>query len=202
MPSRLEDSEDLLEAVQRPLKNRELPELTVVSVGGRVLKRTRRRIDPRTNRFQHDPDFRIRFWAYVRKTDKCWEWQGAILSTGYGQFSHKKQRISAHRLAYILEYGQIPEGLLVCHKCNNRSCVRPSHLYAGTAKQNFADAIKAGAIRFGERHHSSKIDWNQAATIRELAANGVSQRKIAKQFNIAQTSVGAIIRHETWTRPR
>ena len=90
-----------------------------------------------------------RFWAKVEKTDACWEWQSRIApATGYGNFAIWKQgrRTTwlAHRLAWFLTNGAIPKGLCVLHKCDNRRCVRPDHLFLGTAADNVHDCIAKG----------------------------------------------------------
>lgn len=89
-----------------------------------------------------------RFWAKVNKADECWEWTGSRVWNGYGQFRNGKV-VYAHRYAYELWFGPIPDGLLVCHVCDNRSCVRPEHLFLGDYQDNAQDASKKGRTRNG-----------------------------------------------------
>lgn len=86
-----------------------------------------------------------RFWAKVRKSDGCWEWTGSI-SRGYGQMSSKRGEspYKAHRLSYKIAHGEIPDGKQINHTCDNRVCVRPDHLYAGTQKENVRDVWERG----------------------------------------------------------
>lgn len=94
-----------------------------------------------------------RFWSYVRKTDSCWLWTGGLVH-GYGHF----QQTRAHRFAYELANGPIPKGLMVCHRCDVRNCVRNdgpnSHLFLGSAFDNMGDAAAKGRMPKGDNHSS------------------------------------------------
>lgn len=89
-----------------------------------------------------------RFWKKVNKTPDCWEWIRCLSSYGYGKFALNGESITAHRVAFYLEHGRFPEKFLL-HKCDNRRCVRPSHLWEGTQADNMHDAIAKG------RHNSA-----------------------------------------------
>lgn len=84
-----------------------------------------------------------RFWNKVEKTNTCWIWIASTRS-GYGAFKLHGKVISAHRLVWQWNYGEIPGGLNVLHICNNRRCVNPTHLYLGTHKDNVRDSIANG----------------------------------------------------------
>jgi len=90
------------------------------------------------------------FWAEVEKTDGCWLWRAALSTNGYGQTSRDGVQIRAHRLAWELERGPIPVGLLVLHRCDVPTCVNPDHLFLGTNKDNSRDMAAKG--RDGNQH--------------------------------------------------
>lgn len=159
-----------------------------------------------------------RFWSQVDKNGPiipyigtpCWIWIGTNSSTGYGEFGANKDHYSAHRFSYQLHYGEIPNGFLVCHKCDNRPCIRPDHLFAGTQSDNIKDMYKKGrqnknpkprnpeCVPRGERHHKTQLTTEKVIYIRELHESGMSQREIARQLKIHHATVGHVVRREVW----
>ena len=86
------------------------------------------------------------FMNKVQKTDTCWIWKGKITPHGYGHQTRRNSTSFAHRISYEYHTGKIPEGKMILHKCNNKLCVNPDHLYAGTAYDNAQDAIRDGVL--------------------------------------------------------
>lgn len=84
------------------------------------------------------------FFRHVDKTDNCWLWVGAKTKNGYGKLGRDLKTISAHRYSFEIHNGAIPDGMLVCHQCDVRSCVNPHHLFLGTHKDNYIDCVNKG----------------------------------------------------------
>lgn len=120
------------------------------------------------------------FWSRVTKTDGCWTHSGSLGShgypqaTGFGRYSEP-----AHRVSWLIHHGSIPAGLFVCHRCNNRLCVRPDHLYVGTHKQNMDDMARVGHPRRKlTEDNVREIRSSRDASTRLAARMGVTQRVV------------------------
>jgi hypothetical protein len=134
----------------------------------------------------------------------CMEWQGAITaSTGYGKVKSAGRAIDTHRAAWIALNGPIPNGLHVCHTCDNRSCINGTHLFLGTHSENMLDAARKGRLPRNNKHGiespAAKLTEAQVLEIHFLALTGMfTQKQIAEQYGIERTTVGGIKRGESW----
>ena len=144
-----------------------------------------------------------RFLDKVDRSGNCWEWKGSILLCGYGQFRFMGKMAKAHRVAWILLVGEIPDGLLVLHHCDNRSCVNPDHLFLGTYSDNMQDAYAKDRMVIpdtsGENNGRAKLTWNDVNTIRELYATGeFFQRELGERYGVKQRTISNIITEQNW----
>lgn len=139
------------------------------------------------------------FWANVHKSDGCWRWAKARRADGYGALRVKGKTIRAHRMAYVLAYGTIPDGLEVCHKCDNPACVRPDHLFLGTHSDNQKDMSEKGRAPRGERQGRHKLTFQQVTDIRAKYQLGkISQRELGRQYNVGSTAIRWIVKNWAW----
>lgn len=129
-----------------------------------------------------------RFFSHVNKTDSCWLWIGAKNSDGYGSFHIGSRKdgsckaISAHRMSWILERGEVPSGMCVLHSCDNPACVCINHLFLGTRDDNNKDRNQKGRCKSGireiEKTHCPKgHEYNEANTYFEHTKGGIIKRK-------------------------
>jgi len=150
-----------------------------------------------SNTCRHNADtqnLETRFWSKVEIKDffDCWNWTANKTPQGYGRFQLKRKKsVSAHRLAWELTYGKIPNGLHVLHKCNNPSCVNPSHLKLGTNQDNVDDKLRANRQPHicGQNVATSKLTESQVREIFALLAEHRSYKEIAERFSISTHSV-------------
>lgn len=143
-----------------------------------------------------------RFWEKVDKTKDCWEWQAAVGKRNhYGYFALSKHKIiTAHRASWLLAYGNIPAGLDVCHKCDNRACVNPDHLFLGTRAENMADAARKGRTTKGIRDSQAKLNDNSVREIREkYSAGGIFYRQLAEEYGVSSTTIRKAINRTHWS---
>lgn len=152
----------------------------------------------------------VRFWAKVDKTDSCWNWKAGCFENGYGAFRPSgSTQTRAHRFSYELVNGPIPSVLQINHHCDNRKCVNPAHLYAGTQKQNREDAVKRKRTATAERHGmhthpesrcigehngNSKLTGAQVSEAQVLHSQGVSMGQLAKRYGISRQAISYHIR--------
>lgn len=137
----------------------------------------------------------------------CWEWTGCIQKNGYARVTYCNKTMGAHRLSYLAFVGDIPEKMDVCHSCDNRKCVNPSHLFIGTRKQNMEDCVKKNRQAKGEKlgcrkgslSPASKLNEHQVLEIRELLKSGLKHAQIAKEFGVTADNISKIATGKTWS---
>lgn len=147
-----------------------------------------------------------RFWAKVAKGKKheCWIWEGAKKPSGYGNIRRNKKYTTAHRVAWEITFGQIPNDMQIQHSCDNRSCCNPSHLMLGTVMSNYIDMVKKNRgnshhtnRRYGENHHNHKLSSEAVRDIRSSYVPGkIKQQDLAEKYGTSQANISAIIRKE------
>jgi hypothetical protein len=134
-----------------------------------------------------------RFWDKVNKTNTCWLWTGATQSRttcAYGVFRVARRNALAHRFSYELAFGTLPSGKNVCHSCDNPICVNPEHLFLGTQADNLADMRSKGRMH-GASHQRARrsLSPSAIADIQSQTALGVSQRKLARAYQVSQKTI-------------
>jgi hypothetical protein len=135
----------------------------------------------------------------VEKTEKgCWEWKGTILSVGYGVMNVNSHRTYTHRLSYLLFKGEIPDEQDVCHKCDNRICVNPDHLWLGSRSDNIHDMVNKNRQAKGESIGSSKLVTEEVLQIRSLYSKGTTKTKLARKFDVSISAISMIVNRERW----
>jgi hypothetical protein len=126
----------------------------------------------------------------------CWLWTLSYNREGYGRFGNKA--VLAHRIAYQAAYGAIPAGAVVRHHCDNRACVNPGHLAAGTVNENVADRVRRGRGAFGARQHMAKLNDEIVRDIKRQLAEGASVTGLSKKYGVVQASISHIKIGRTW----
>ncbi len=155
------------------------------------------------------------FWSKVKrgKPEDCWEWMGSKTSSGYGNLSWHGHPVQAHRVAFYLAFGGLAlqtsfrhEGFaktykrFVLHRCDNRLCCNPDHLFLGSMRTNLLDAYQKGRKRQPRSAHSNaKLTPAQVQDIRMRYDTGAAKQvPLAKEFGVSQRAISLIVRRETY----
>jgi hypothetical protein len=137
----------------------------------------------------------------VDTTGECWMWRGSTMTGGYGKTHFNGKRLGAHRRAYMLTYGDIPEGMHVCHRCDEPGCVRPEHLFLGTPTDNARDMVAKNRANPPRGSRSGKTHFTED-DVREIrrryAAGDISQAHLARAFGVAPTTIRQIVTRRRW----
>lgn len=174
---------------------------------------------------------RTAFWEKADRNRVCWEWQGSrYFPPGfpYGRLCVQRKTFKAHRLAWLLTFGDIPKGFCVCHTCDNPPCVRPSHLFLGTNADNTLDRDRKGRQAKGEKHGAytkpyrlasgdrhgfylhpertprgernghAKLTAQEVMAIRERVANGEMKARLAPEYGVTDVTISSIVLGQTW----
>lgn len=146
----------------------------------------------------------IRFWAKVKKSRRgCWIWIGGSEAIGYGKFGIRAGAVvRAHRYSFELANGPIddPE-MCVCHKCDNRKCVRPDHLFLGTSAENQHDMRRKGRAARGMKNPAARYSEATIRLVRHLGATGITQRAIAAQVGMSNQHVSRVLKQQQRSAP-
>ena len=123
--------------------------------------------------------------------DCCWTWSASLHPEGYGRFALDGKTQKAHRVSYEIYKGSIPDGLCVCHTCDNPACVNPNHLFLGTVSQNNADKAEKGRA-------AKKLNAGLVKDIKDALSNGASLNSLAKLFQVSRAMIIKIKHNRSW----
>ncbi len=145
-------------------------------------------------------DIETAFSNRVKKTSGCWLWPGAPYGGGYGQFNYANKRYYAHVFSLKLDGRPVPKSQRGLHHCDNKLCVKPSHLYIGTQRNNMEDTWNRSRTDYGVQHWAAKLNPEAVLEMRRQRLLGVSFAQIARAFNISIGTAFSAIRGRTWKR--
>lgn len=138
----------------------------------------------------------------IRNENICWDWSGCCpKNPGYGEFRFEMKRIRAHRASWIIHFGDIPDGMFVLHKCDNKRCSNPEHLFLGKDKENSLDHVAKGRnkilFRKGQDNPNAKLKNELIPIIKELSKYN-SFSEIGKRMNVSTSTILNIIKGKSW----
>ena len=132
----------------------------------------------------------------------CWLWQRTTNGRGYGNMrAGSRGVVRSHRIAYEVFVGPIPDGMVVCHKCDQPLCCNPEHLFADTQANNMRDAVKKGRMYSprGSSNPASRLTKESVVDIRRLLQEGQQVKDVAAQYGVSPKTISAIKVRRTWT---
>ena len=133
----------------------------------------------------------------------CWLWTAYKDKNGYGIMNMKSKNRKVHRVVWVINNGDIPEGFFVCHKCDNPSCINPDHLFLGTPNDNVQDMMNKGRYKcggkphYGEKNGMSKLNEKDVLEIRGLR-NKKTHKALSKQYNVSVSCIQNIMLRKSW----
>lgn len=178
----VEAGESNIEIARRLGRSKQAINMRVFVLG--LAGRARRRSDPTE-----------RFWAKVNKTDGCWLWTGTIFWNGYGCFGYERRSVKAHRFAYELLVGPIPNGASLRHSCDTPACVNPEHLIPGTHAENMGDMEARGRRAQNYAYSADEIE-----RVRELLSSRLSQTEVSRRTGVHLSTVHRVAAGRAGTR--
>lgn len=186
MQSLLDELEEHAKAKRKP----KLPEGTVSSVGGHYNAGRMIRKSPE--------EYLQMFFSKIdiQEANQCWEWKAFLMKNGYGQINLRNKCFTAHRISFFLENGFFPPHD-TCHSCDNRKCVNPNHLRAGTRSENMQDCLRRGRMVLPAIKR--KLSEQQVREIRILSGpNQESASSMARRYGVSKDTIINIRNWETW----
>ncbi len=144
-----------------------------------------------------DAESKLRFYGWSEQETGCWEWQGPR-SHDYGALRADGEVWLAHRLSYSVFVGPIPDGDVICHRCDNPICINPAHLFPGTQAVNLADMRDKGRGVHGSAQHAAILTDNDVREIRDKKASGVPATVLALRYGVHKRQIYKIVNREQW----
>jgi len=140
---------------------------------------------------------------YTKDKAGCWIWNGATTNFGHGRIKINNKTLSVHRISYEIHRGKIPNGLFVCHHCDNPTCINPKHLFLGTRSDNMKDAYNKGRIKipchhgeYAYQHILTEKDVKKILKIKK--EKKISEQELGKKFGVARNTINNIINNRNW----